>query len=104
MGGVIVVGGTVTGIVGNIEPSAVIMGPIIGMVGGVVTGGSSALTCAPPIGMLNTANIPKNKLVNKTTTTRLNKVSVHSVGHRSYEESPQQASVANHILDFLHAQ
>jgi hypothetical protein len=76
LGGIIVIGGTVIAIVLSMGPRELSMGPMATLFV-VVTGASSALTEVPLIGMLNTVNIPKNKLVNKTTTTRLNKVSVH---------------------------
>jgi hypothetical protein len=75
-GGVRVIGGTVTTIEVSKGPRVLSIGPMA-ILFVVLTGGSSALTEVPLIGMLNTVNIPKNKLVNKTTTTRLKKVSVH---------------------------
>jgi hypothetical protein len=72
--GLIVIGGIV--MVVRTESRSVIIGAIT-IAAVAVTGGSSALTEVLLIGMLNAMNIPNNKLVNKTTTTRLNKVSVH---------------------------
>lgn len=61
----------------------------------VVTGGSSALTEVLPIGMLKTVNIPKNRLINKTTTTRLTKSLRPLVWLPLVRGTSQQTSVAN---------
>ena len=76
LGGFVVVGAVIP-IVVRIVSRSLIMGSTIAALFFIVSDESLALTGELLIGTLSSMNIPKNKLVNKTTTTRLNSASVH---------------------------